>query len=288
MKEIKIVYYSGTNGTKLAAETFESKLLEKSYNVELERIFHDNVYSNKPYDFFILLFPLHAANAPKPVYEYIKSLPKGKNIKVAIVSVSAGGEVTFNKAGRLSSINLLEKQGYEVVYENSIIMPNNFYTATPEPLAKTLIGILPKKIDLIIDDLINNKTRRVKPPIIDKCISKVCEVEKYGVKIWGKTIRANETCNGCRLCEKVCSCGNISMKDNKPVFDSKCTLCTACLYSCPNKALLPGVFKGVMIKEGYNVHKIKKDNEEITKEEVLNLTEDKGWSGLRSYILDLL
>ncbi|MDC9388587.1 hypothetical protein PSL94_18345, partial [Clostridioides difficile] len=76
-------------------------------------------------------------------------------------------------------------------------MPSNFLIPTPDYLSRALFNILPEKIDLIIDDIVNEKIRKINPPIRDKCISKVFEIEKIGVKILGKTIKVNKNCSGC-------------------------------------------------------------------------------------------
>lgn len=288
MNKIKIIFYTGTGGSKIIAELIKNKLIDMNYDVFLEKISKNNLVSQKSCDLIILIFPLHGANAPEIVYKWIKNLPKGNKTKVAIISISAGGEVIFNRAGRLSSIKLFERQDYKVFYENSLIMPSNFLIPTPDYLSRALLNILPEKIDLIIDDLVNEKIRKINPPIIDKCISKVFEIEKIGVKILGKTIKANENCNGCGLCEKICSCGNISMNNKKPKFKFMCNFCTACLYYCPNKALQPSIFKMTILKNGYNINSFIKNNmkdENFSDEDIMELTESIYWSGLRDYLL---
>ena len=285
MERIKIIYYTGTGGSKLIAELIKYKLMGKGYEVLLEKVSYKNEINKELWDLMIVIFPLHGANAPEIVYKWIKNLPKGNNNKSAVISVSAGGEVIINRAGRLSIIKLLEKQDYEVIYENSLIMPSNFLIPTPEHLAKELLKILPKKIDLIIDDLNNNKRIRIKPPIIDKCIPKVFEIEKIGVKILGRTIKANDNCNGCGLCEKICSCGNIVINNNKPQFNFKCNFCMACLYDYPNKALCTNIFKIVLLKNGYNIRDFI-DNENISDNDIITLTKSIYWCGLRSYLLE--
>jgi len=46
-------------------------------------------------------------------------------------------------------------------------------------------------------------------------------------------------CISCRLCEKACAAGAITMRDNLPVIDySKCTACLECVKVCPMKTIL--------------------------------------------------
>lgn len=286
MKKVKIIYYTGTGGSKLIAELIKDRLINEDYYTLIERVSHDNVVNKELFDLIIIIFPLHGVNAPEIVYKWIKSLPKGNKTKAAVISVSAGGEVVFNRGGRLSSIKLLEKQDYEVVYENSLIMPSNFLISTPEVLSKALLTVLPDKIDLIVNDVINNKGKRIKPSTIEKIIAKIFEVEKIGVKILGRTIQANENCNGCGLCERTCLCDNIVMKNNKPQFNFKCNFCTCCLYSCPNKALSTRIFKSALLKTGYNIEDFMDNDNIYNSDEIMKLTESIYWRGLRNYILE--
>lgn len=105
----------------------------------------------------------------------------------------------------------------------------------------------------------------------------------------GRTIKANDNCNGCGLCEKICSCGNIVINNNKPQFNFKCNFCMACLYDCPNKALCTNIFKIVLLKNGYNIRDFidnNIDNENISYNDIITLTKSIYWRGLRSYLLE--
>jgi len=160
MRQVNIIYYSGTGGTKLAAINLLYKLQNRNCKVTLERIFDRSIPSTETCDLLVLLFPVHAANAPEPVYEWLKELPEGNGTTAAVISVSGGGEVIINRAARVSSIQLLEDKGYQVNYENSIVMPSNLFVPTPEPLAKELLNVLQRKIDSIAADILSDKKKR--------------------------------------------------------------------------------------------------------------------------------
>jgi hypothetical protein len=42
----------------------------------------------------IILYPVYAFNAPRPVYDFISSLPMSNKAQAAVISVSGGGEVS--------------------------------------------------------------------------------------------------------------------------------------------------------------------------------------------------
>lgn len=62
-----IAYYSGTGSTEMVADRFAENLKEIG-TVIMDKITNGNSISNDTYDMLFLIFPVHAFNAPKPVY----------------------------------------------------------------------------------------------------------------------------------------------------------------------------------------------------------------------------
>ncbi len=54
---------------------------------------------------------------------------------------------------------------------------------------------------------------------------------------------ANEECDSCGICEKVCPVHNVSLDDDKtPVWSDECAGCFGCLHWCPRHAVTLGGF----------------------------------------------
>lgn len=52
-----------------------------------------------------------------------------------------------------------------------------------------------------------------------------------------KKFAANDKCEGCGQCVKLCPNGNIRLVDGKPSFGTNCIGCLSCVQYCPNQAI---------------------------------------------------
>ena len=286
IKTVKIAYFSGTGSTARVADAFENELNRRGLPVTKSEIRGGNLYSDEKEDLLILLFAVHAFNAPRIVYQWIDSLSGAKKIPVAVISVSGGGEITPNTACRLSSIRRLEKKNYRVVYEKMMVMPSNWVMRTDDGLAIRLLDVLPSKVECIVDDLLEGVVCRTRPKLIDRVFSRIWEMEKTGARFFGRNLRVNAKCNSCGWCAKNCSANNITMLDNKPAFGEKCILFLKCIYGCPKQAIEAGTFKFIVLKEGYDLKALEKRMQGIHPAPVEDLAKGYIWKGVKKYLLE--
>ncbi|MGD9778420.1 EFR1 family ferrodoxin [Methanomethylovorans sp.] len=286
IKTIKIAYFSGTGSTARVAGAFENELNRRGLSVIRSEIRGGNLRSDEKEDLLILLFAVHAFNAPRIVYQWIDSLPGARQIPVAVISVSGGGEISPNTACRLSSIRRLEMKNYRVVYEKMMVMPSNWVMRTDDGLAIRLLWILPSKVERIVDELLQGVIRRIRPKLIDCVFSRIGEMEKTGARFFGRNLRVNDTCNGCGWCAKNCPSNNITMLNNKPVFEEDCILCLKCIYGCPKQAIGAGALKFIVLKEGYDLQALEKRMQGAQLAPVEDLAKGYIWKGVKEYLLE--
>ncbi len=283
---VKIIYFSGTGSTARVADAFESELTKRGISVIKSEIKQGNICSDEKEDLLILLYAVHAFNAPRIVYQWIDSLSGKREIPTAVISVSGGGEITPNTACRLSSIRRLERKNYRVVYEKMIVMPSNWVMKTDDGLAIRLLNILSSKVERIVDDLLQGVVRRTRPKSIDRVFSRIGEMEKTGARFFGRNLRVNVKCNSCGWCVKNCSANNITMLDNKPVFGERCILCLKCIYGCPKQAIEARTLKFIILKEGYDLKALEKRMHGIQPAAVEDLAKGYIWKGVKKYLLE--
>jgi flavodoxin/ferredoxin len=288
MDKIRLVYYSGTGGTRIVADSFATQLRGKGAEVTIQRLKAGEPDATGGYDLLIVLYAVYAFNAPEPIYEWIKKLPQQKGKPAAVISVSGGGEMSPNTACRLKSIRMLEKKGYRVDYETMLVMPSNIAIATKAPLDKMLLDVLPHKVGVIVNNLNRGVVYRKNPHLIDRALASIGGLERLGGHAFGKRIRVSEACNGCGYCAINCPSGNISMKEGHPMFATKCFLCMNCLYSCPQKALSPGIGKFAVIKTGFDLDKLAAapSVEKMSAEKLKMIAPSIAWIAVRKYLTE--
>lgn len=284
-----IAYFSGTGGTKMAAECFESQLANRGITVNMIKISARTPGEAVETDLLILLSPVYAFRLAEVAEKWVERLPQSvKKPITAVISVSAGGEHSPNSACRVSCKRILEKKGYAVLYEKMLIMPSNFAEPTPPELVCGLIQILPKKVEQILHDILSGRKNITHPQAKDRLIASFGRMEHLGASVFGASIRSSDACNQCGLCIRSCPMGNIHMQNEKPAFGRNCLWCMKCIYACPQKALSPKRMKSSVIKEGFDISQMTKDAMEGGEKLHAPAEDDNSWKGVREYLEESL
>lgn len=286
MNNAKIIFYTGTGGAARVAAAFEDSLTGQGCHTAKQQIHAAVAPDYSQSDLLVLIFATHAYNAPLPVYHWIEKAPRVDGTPALVISVSGGGDAGSNSNCRAGAIRRLEAKGYRVIYEDMFAMPNNWMHATPEPLALMLLQVLPEKADAIVKNVLSGKTRRTRPTLPGRILSRLGELEKKGAPKFGKKIKTLPACNGCGWCAEVCPAQNITITDGAPKFGNVCQLCFCCIYGCPQKALAPGSLKFAIIKQGFSIKALEEKlavADLQAAEEMLN-EPGHAWRGVKKYL----
>ncbi|MGI6701875.1 MAG: EFR1 family ferrodoxin [Christensenellales bacterium] len=283
-----VIYFSGTGSTEYAAKILTDTLIDKGVDTYIKSISDGGKIA--PVDVMVLMYPVHAGDASALVYKFIKKLDSVPVplTDLVILSVSAGGEAISNTSCRSKVIRKLLKKGYKTVYEDMLIMPNNFVTPYPDELNALLIKALSVKLENVTKDLISGKSLKKTPRLIDSVLRTLLEPFKLFANVSGKTLKADSKCTGCALCAENCPADNIIMKDNAPVFGWRCALCMKCVYNCPEQAIGGAIANAIKIKGGYDINKMASYAESIqfTYENVKKYAFDE--AAIYKYLINLL
>jgi ferredoxin/flavodoxin len=292
-QKVQIVYFSGTGGTARVALSFEKGFSEKGFeviNVPLDM--QEAGYQEIPaiedsVGLLVIIFPVHAFDAPAPVYEWIEGAPKGNHLSCAVISVSGGGELWLNNACRVGCIQELENKGYNVFYERMLVMPSNIFVATNEQLAIQLLKVLPLKVKNSVDEILAGTKRRRKKPLTTKILTAISRLEKENASKFGRDLKANSNCTGCGWCTRKCPRKNIKIVNGQPLFENRCVFCLRCVYGCPEKAIYSEHYGFLLIKEGFGLSKIEKSMNDIHILSLNNVRTGILFIGIKKYLKNI-
>jgi ferredoxin len=92
-----------------------------------------------------------------------------------------------------------------------------------------------KKVLLIVNDIKNNKTTKVRSiikPIYGSYLKYIGRIHSID-----SGFNVNNHCISCGICRDVCPAKNITLEAGQPVFHHQCESCLACIQHCPKQAL---------------------------------------------------
>lgn len=293
ISKVRLVFFSGTGGTKRITDAFEKELTKRNKQVEVKNLdagANDNSVIETDlddFDLYILLFPVYAFDAPKPVYSWLDGLEerRDKKQRIAVISVSGGGEVWPNTGCRNNCCNKLEEKGFLVVYDNMMCMPANMMVEVSDHLAMRLIKVIPDKVNTILDTVLSNQIKRTH---FHKSAPRkfLTNMENKNASKFAHELIISDECKGCGWCAQNCPMKNIVIDDqsHKPKFLDECTICMRCIYGCPIHAISSK--SSFAFKKGFDLDAVEKRMEGVELEPIEKCCKGIAWIGVRDYLLN--
>lgn len=233
----KIYYFTGAGNSLAVARQLSDKL----DNAETVSIVHALAQKQVSFDGIMgIVCPIYMYNVPLIVADFIKKL---KNIPYLFLVLAGGGE----PGNAIKSVKILcATQDLKLNAAFNLTMPSNYapYGSTPQDKQQEMFSKAEKKIEFIAD-VVTASEKYFDENNTSFFRSNICPgiLYKLGYKFipkMDKSFYIDENCNGCGICEKVCSFNNISILDRKPQWNHQCQQCFACLQWCPQEAIQYG------------------------------------------------
>lgn len=250
-----IVYFSPTGNVLHLAESLAVCLNSDPTKIlPLEFVNQEQLKKNKH---LILLYPVHAFNAPRTVKRFVKNLPSGLYDFVSLISVGSS-TIWMNHAVSSDLRKTLVKKNYSILVDEVLAMPLTLIIAFPDKVAHQLIAESEAKIEDIGLSIAREEKSRHKVKTKSYLINFFGKGENYAARLFGLELHANKNCISCGICWENCPEKNIKRnKHEMPSFGSNCIMCMRCIYNCPEKAISPRFSKFVPIKNGYSFQNYK-------------------------------
>jgi len=231
------IYYFSGSGNSLAIAQNLSKKIEHSKIISIPHVI--NKENNITGEIIGIVCPIYFHNPPHIVVDFIKKI---KEAKYLFIVFAGAGELGI---GLKKTKKLFVAQNLKLSSLFNITMPDNStkYGVIPEEKQKEMFDNADKKIEDIVkivdgkeEHFDSNNTSLFKTyihPGID------CRFAYNSIKKMDNDFTTDENCNGCSICQKVCPVNNITMKDNKPVWNKndRCQVCCACHDWCPTESI---------------------------------------------------
>ena len=234
----KICYFSGTGNSLWSAQkiaqgiTGEYKLINIGTEAQKDEITLEA-------DAVILVFPSYAYGLPIIVSRFIK--------KAVFKTPYIAAFVTYGTSpgGTLAAASRILKRKYKGgLFFGRIPAVENYIAIFGPPKEKPTqkrLAMQREATDRAIRAVIERRTNKINT--IRPFSALISSLFSLGAKIFYKSYKVTEGCNGCGICEKMCPVSGITMVNNRPRFSGKCEHCNGCLNWCPKKAIHFGRLK---------------------------------------------
>lgn len=148
----------------------------------------------------------------------------------------------------------LQKKGLPLHSGFSVAMNSNYILMGDAPGREEAAAVLNKAEEKLreIREAVGQKARgifKVAPGPLPGLLTSLVYPMFNKHALTTKSFYANDKCNGCGICARVCNTNTITVTDNKPQWGERCSQCLACLNLCPVKAIQSG--KGTEKKGRY-------------------------------------
>lgn len=232
-----IYFYTGTGNSLWTARTLAAQLGNTEI-IPMSGVSNDIVTDAGNIG---LVFPVHIWGLPRKVINFLDKLPAGNSKNYFALAVNAGQVA----ATLLQLDKLLQARGISLSAGFDVVMPNNYIPwggPGPEEKQQERFHNARKKIERIAAVVKEKEQRPVeKGPLWQNILfTAFYKISFNQVPKLDKKFSVDEKCNGCGICEKVCTVFNIEFEEKKPVWQHRCEQCFACLQWCPQEAIQIG------------------------------------------------
>lgn len=234
MKNV-IYYFSGT-GNSLAVARHIAKLLK---NTEVTNILdiENHIETKSDYERVGFVFPIYYLHMPAIMKDILSKIKFKENQYIFGVIAHAGSRGVAMAQLR----DIVNKNGGKLRAEFRIRMPGNYiveYGAFPKFICEILYKREQSKV-IKITSKINQKqnTDIIKINLLGKLFYKNSIRKLETFKKADTKFHVNSKCIHCKGCKNVCPVNNISILNNKPVWNNNCEQCMAYIQWCPAQAI---------------------------------------------------
>ena len=230
-----IFYFSGTGNSQAVANEIGSYQNERLVSIAQAMKLEQLTYSLESEEKVIFVFPV----------DFIKKLSFNGSVPSYLSVVVTCGE-NIGETERVIQ-RLFEQKSWALQSFYTLVMPNNYLilgTVDSKEERREKLHLVKEKILHLNKSIAHLKVER---QLIKGSLPKL--LTTVGGRLFhsfGRSVKpffANDHCISCKVCEKICPTGCITV-EGKPMWEGECTQCLACLHYCPKSAIQYGHHMG--------------------------------------------
>jgi ferredoxin/flavodoxin len=264
----EIYYFTGTGNSLAVARDIANRTSGTFISIP-SVMGLDTIKSNS--DVIGIVFPVHFAwfgGIPLIIEKFVKKIANiNEKYLFTVCTFSNGTGQTINELDKIISLHGgILQAGFAVRMPYNYVMGSKFRTIDIEK-QNELNKDWKKKLEIICEYIITKKEGKFEidvttikgfPGLLFRIIKNSSRLKQMyksylqrqagiikGIDVpftqilplMDRRFRADEKCDGCGICKKVCPVNNIGIKDNKPSWSHNCEQCFACLHWCPSQAI---------------------------------------------------
>jgi ferredoxin len=233
-----IYYYTGTGNSLWTARLLATELGNAGI-YPITKAIKERV--SQKADAIGIVFPVHMWGIPGPVIQFLKTI-KNDSAKYYFAFAVNAGQVSRTL---IQLKKLMRMQGLLLSAGFDIVLPSNYIPwggPGPADHLQKLYYDAKQKIKEAAAYISGKKSGHIeKGPLWQRILLTALYKMTYNmIPKMDKNFRADEKCNGCGICAKVCPAGNIVIEGKKPAWQRRCEQCLACIQWCPQEAIQYG------------------------------------------------
>ena len=252
----EIYYFSGTGNSLVVARDIAGKTDGKLISIPSVM---NNYSITTDADVIGIVFPVYHAvfdGMPLIISRFVRKMENIDSKYIFAVCTCKGwSRVTISKLGEI-----ITSRGGKLSAGFTVRMPDNSNPTTIEEQQK-LFDNWKKKLEIIYHYVNARKKGKYENTVLYNIIVApfMSRLQKTTIKVLNtlsntsglpfeqllpltdRSFVADEICNGCGICARVCPVSNIEMVDKKPVWQNCCESCLACINWCPKEAIYGGI-----------------------------------------------
>ncbi len=234
-----IYYFTGTGNSLATARRLAKNLGEDCELQGIAGLVNQDKITPGAYRLGIV-FPIYFMGLPKIVEDFVSKLDLSKT-KYTFGVVTIGNPISNTKMVLNQLKTTLEKNGNTLDAGYNVRFVDNYSVMLKiPPMEKQLVinESAMKKVDTIgLKVLAEEKGIENGNPLLSWFIGGMYKKWRKNLPEVNKKFYVLDSCNSCKICEKICPVANISFNNEKPSWNGNCQECLACLHFCPQNAI---------------------------------------------------